>query len=96
LVGCGSRAGKGFPIKDEDHSASEGIAASYRKAQPYLAASWLLTGSVALGVLVGYLADGWLHTKPWLLLAGSVLGMASGLTGFIRAVLELQRHPPRE
>jgi len=51
---------------------------------------------VGLGVLAGYLADGWLHTKPWLLLTGSVLGMASGLTGFIRAVLELQRHPPRE
>src|SRR3954462_5248220 len=62
------------------------IASSYRKAGPYLDASWQLAGSVALWVLVGYFLDKWLHTTPWLLVAGAVLGMAIGFYLFFKAL----------
>ena len=36
---------------------------------------------------VGYLLDRRLQTQPWLLLAGLLLGMASGFVSFLRLVL---------
>jgi F0F1-type ATP synthase assembly protein I len=35
-------------------------------------------GSILSGLLVGYLADRWLDTGPWLLLVGFGLGCYSG------------------
>jgi ATP synthase protein I len=40
-----------------------------------------------VGVYGGYKLDGWLGTEPWLLIVGSVLGMAAGFLNFFRAVL---------
>ena len=69
---------------------SEGVgeeaAASYRKAGPYLDASWQLAGSVALWTLVGWWLDKKTHTTPWLLVAGAVLGMGLGFYLFFRAL----------
>jgi len=48
-----------------------------------------MTGSTALGVGVGFELDRVFHTKPWLLLACSAVGVASGFYGFIRAMLKL-------
>ena len=39
------------------------------------------------GLGVGYWLDGWLGTRPWLLLLGSLLGIAVGLYGFLRRYL---------
>lgn len=35
-------------------------------------------GSVLSGALLGYLADMWLNTDPWLVVVGIVLGAYSG------------------
>ncbi len=68
-----------------------GFARAMREAEPYIQASWSLAAAVALGVLAGYFADKKLGTTPWLLLAGSVLGMALGVYAFIRAILMAER-----
>jgi ATP synthase protein I len=78
--------GEGRQLVKERDGAGEDIASSYRKAGPYLDASWQLAGSVALWVLVGYFLDKWLHTTPWLLVVGAVLGMAIGFYLFFKAL----------
>jgi len=49
-----------------------------------------LAATLAFGVLLGYFADRWLGTAPWLLVAGSILGMATALVNFFRKVLPKQ------
>lgn len=66
-------------------------ARTYRSGKAYLDAAWIMTGSVALGVSGGYFLDRWLHTQPWLLVAGSLLGLISGFTGFMFAIQRLGR-----
>lgn len=44
-----------------------------------------------IGVFGGYKLDEWLGTEPWLLIAGSVLGMTAGFLNFFRTVL-----PPKD
>jgi len=69
----------------------DGFAAALSKAQPYLDAVWLMTGSVALGTLTGYFLDRRLGTKPWLLVAGALVGIVAGFYSFIRAVTALDK-----
>lgn len=76
--------------EDEPEGLSN-VARSMQKAEPYFRAAWNLTGGVALGVLAGYFADRQLDTAPWLLVVGSVLGMAAGMYGFFQAVAEADR-----
>jgi len=80
-----------LPEKKESEGAGD-VAGSYRKAAPYLDASWQLTGSVALWVVVGYFLDKWLHTTPWLLVVGSVLGMGLGFYLFFKALSSIGRN----
>lgn len=51
--------------------------------------------SILAGTLVGYFADLWLGTDPWLVITGVVLG---SYTGFMRiwALLKSQDGDPRE
>ena len=46
----------------------------------------LIVPMIMLGGL-GYWMDRWLGWEPWLLLAGLILGMASGFLSFFRLVL---------
>ncbi len=46
-------------------------------------------GSIMAGTLLGWLADRWLSTEPWLVVAGIVLG---SLNGFYR-MWDLMRQP---
>jgi ATP synthase protein I len=47
-------------------------------------------GSILSGTLLGYLADLWLNTRPWLIVLGIVLGSYSGFMILYRqsAVME--------
>jgi len=40
--------------------------------------------AVFVGAIGGYLLDRWLHTRPWLMLVGFVLGAAAGYRNRVR------------
>ena len=76
---------------DEEPKASSGedVATSYRKAGPYLDASWQLTGSVAVWTVAGWFLDKWLKTAPWMLVGGALLGIGLGFYLFFRALMSI-------
>jgi len=43
-----------------------------------------IVGAVAVGGLLGYFLDKWLHTAPWLLAVFGTVGFAGGVTEVIR------------
>lgn len=61
--------------EDEDTNRKSGIA---------YAAAFTLFASVASLCGVGWLADRWLGTAPWLMVVGLVLGAVVGFYEFIR------------
>ena len=65
---------------DEETNRKTGLA--------YAAALSLFT-AVASGLIVGWLLDRWLGTRPWLLVSGIVLGAAAGFYEFIRQTSKL-------
>jgi len=72
--------------------ADEGLgnaAKQMRAIEPYISAVWKLVGGAAVGVLGGYFLDGWLGTRPWLMVALSLVGIAVGFYAFLRAMLHL-------
>jgi ATP synthase protein I len=77
--------------QEPKESAGESVGNAYRKAGPYLDASWQLTGSVALWTAVGWFLDGRLKTTPWLLVTGAVLGVSLGFYLFFRALLAIDK-----
>ncbi|HET6372650.1 MAG TPA: AtpZ/AtpI family protein [Candidatus Polarisedimenticolia bacterium] len=62
-----------------------------RRAGPYMGLGSMFAAAIALGIGAGYWADGKLGTKPWLTLAGALLGLAVGFYNFIAVVV---RRPP--
>lgn len=75
--------------EEQPKGQGESIASSYSKAGPYLDASWQLIGAVGLWSLVGWYLDGKLHTTPWLLVTGAVLGVALGFYLFFRSLMAI-------
>ncbi|MGH9750272.1 MAG: AtpZ/AtpI family protein [Candidatus Polarisedimenticolia bacterium] len=57
------------------------------EAWRYTQAGMILVTPIAAAGFAGYWLDGRLGTGPWLLLAGMLLGMASGFISFFRFVL---------
>jgi len=49
-----------------------------KQSGPAASASYSLIGSVIILMLAGYFLDGWLGTKPWLMLLGLMMGLFSG------------------
>ena len=60
-----------------------------RKSGLAYAAAFSLFAAVVSGLIVGWLLDRWLGTKPWLLVAGLILGSASGFYQFVRTTSRL-------
>ncbi len=60
-----------------------------RKTGLAYAAALSLFAAVASGLIVGWLLDRWLGTRPWLLVSGIVLGAAAGFYEFIRQTSKL-------
>jgi F0F1-type ATP synthase assembly protein I len=79
--------------KQEREGQGDEVGAAYRKAAPYLDASWQLIGSVVLWVVVGWFLDKKANTAPWLLVAGSVVGMVIGFYLFFKALSAIGRKP---
>jgi len=78
--------------KDErSQGVGEGMASSYRKAGPYIDASWQLAGAVGLGTLAGWWLDKKLGTGPWLLVAGALLGIGLGFYLFFKILMTLDK-----
>jgi ATP synthase protein I len=76
----------------ESERGLSSVAAAYRRAEPYMAASSTLMASVAGFTALGYALDRWLgHTVQWMLVAGSVIGIAVGFVGFFAKVLRANR-----
>jgi F0F1-type ATP synthase assembly protein I len=62
-----------------------------------MAASSTLMASVAGFTALGYGLDRWLgHTVQWMLVAGSVIGIALGFVGFFTRVLRADAATKRE
>jgi ATP synthase protein I len=55
-----------------------------RKSGLAYAAAFSLFSAVVAGLIAGWLMDRWLGTRPWLLVAGIVLGAVIGFYQFIR------------
>jgi ATP synthase protein I len=69
----------------------EGVASSYRKAGPYIDASWQLAGAVGLGTLGGWWLDKKLGTSPWLLVVGALFGIGLGFYLFFKILMNLNK-----
>jgi F0F1-type ATP synthase assembly protein I len=70
-------------------STGESVGEAYAKAGPYLDASWQLSGSLVIWVLLGWFLDTRLGTKPWLLVAGSFVGLGLGFYLFFRTLMRI-------
>jgi ATP synthase protein I len=62
------------------------LQANLQRAGSVAAASYTLIGAIVLLGGLGYFADGWLGTGPWLLLAGLLLGIVVGFYELARVV----------
>jgi len=67
----------------------EGDEETNRKTGLAYAAALSLFAAVVAGLIIGWLLDRWLGTRPWLLVLGIVLGAAAGFFEFIRAASKL-------
>jgi len=67
-------------VEDVDVENS-GMAAGLKYASEFSAA-------VLIGVFIGYMADKYIGTAPWGLLAGLILGLGAGVLNVIRAAQE--------
>ena len=68
----------------QEPGAGSGAAEAYRKAAPYLDAAWSLIGSVGVWTGIGLWLDSRFGTQPWLVVVGSVGGMALGFYLFFK------------
>jgi len=60
-----------------------------RKSGLAYAAAFSLFAAVAAGLIIGWLLDRWLGTRPWFLVTGIVLGSAAGFYELIRSSSKL-------
>ncbi len=67
------------------------LQATLSNAGPVATASYALIGGIILLGGVGYMADAWLGTKPWLLIGGLLLGI---VVGFYELALVIWRRTP--
>ncbi len=64
---------------------------SWGQAGQLVSLGTMLFACVAVGLTVGYFADRWLGTTPWLLLVGLGFGIAAAAVNFYRTIKALNR-----
>jgi F0F1-type ATP synthase assembly protein I len=67
--------------------ATRALQENVSRSGPAAAASYTLVGGIILLGGLGYAADGWFGTAPWLLVTGLVLGIVVGFYEIVRASL---------
>ena len=85
-----------MPEKPNPASGGSGDSSSPRSSSPkkdplvslarYSEIGFIIPASILLGLLLGKLADYWLHTR-WLYLAGLLFGAVAGFWQMIRVVM---------
>jgi F0F1-type ATP synthase assembly protein I len=77
-----------MPKQDQNDPA---LTPTEKKVQKYasntalaLELPFTLVGAVAIGVVIGYFADGWLHTRPFIMIILGALGFVAGLREVLR------------
>ncbi len=76
-------------MEDKQPGKGEDAGESYRRAGPYIDASWQLVGSLGLWTGVGWFLDWKLGTRPWLLVIGSLFGIGLGFYLFFRVIADI-------
>ena len=76
-------------LTDKKDDGLSDAAKQLQAASPYLSAVWKMVGGALVGVGGGFLLDRWLGTRPWGLVAFSVVGISVGFYGFIHDTLKL-------
>ena len=74
------RDGTGLPGQAEEFQRN------LRSSAHYAAASYTLIGGIVVLGGLGYFADDWFDTSPWLLLLGLLMGILVGFYELIRVV----------
>jgi len=82
---------EGNERSDRREGVGEEIASSYRKAGPYIDASWQLAGAVGAGTLAGWWLDRKLGTGPWLLVGGALFGIGLGFYLFFKILMNIEK-----
>ncbi len=67
-----------------------------RSAGPLLGAGIQLAAAVAIMFFAGRGADDLLGTAPWLMIAGTFIGLAAGLYSFIRNISRMDSEAGKE
>ncbi len=49
-----------------------------------------LSANIVGGILIGYVLDRWLHTKPWMIVTFLILGTVGAFTGIYRIMSRLE------
>ncbi|MGH8923490.1 MAG: AtpZ/AtpI family protein [Acidimicrobiia bacterium] len=70
------------PPTDSDRGASDSVSG--------WAASGSFLGSILSGTLLGYLADLWLDTRPWLVVIGILAGSYAGFVTMYKKSKEME------
>jgi len=88
------KTGSGDASQGEDAAKRSGgafvsFSRMYRDAAPYLALGIQLAATVIILFYVGYWADDYFGTQPWLMIAGLAAGVAAGFYNFFRTVVDL-------
>ena len=71
--------------KDDKLTPTEERAAGFsRQFATAMELPFILVAAIAVGGLIGYFLDSWLHTKPYLMLVFGFLGFFGGLRDILR------------
>lgn len=76
-------------MTDKKDDGLSDAARQLQAASPYLSAVWKMVGGAVVGVGGGFLLDRWLGTRPWLMVALSVVGISVGFYGFYGDIVKL-------
>jgi ATP synthase protein I len=71
--------------KDDKRTPNQERAAGFsRQFATAMELPFILVAAIAVGGLIGYALDSWLHTKPYLMLVFGFLGFFGGLRDMLR------------